>query len=246
MKGMDLKLAICGDSFCADYGKNPYPSFIHLLQTELNADILCTGRMGISLYHAYEDLITHYKNSDIIILCVTEPSRVSNRYRVGIGRGWNDDEQDDIIEWLQTKGSIHTKDGKRRRIDNKSGKPIINPLNEYEAKGFVDAITYYNKFIRNDDFHNVVQRGILRDIEFLLKEENKKVIYFRCFDNSFCGFEPSYGVWGDTKLLNYTSAGRKEYLNHMSEENNMRMFQFIKRIIEEDDFSCREIKMWSL
>ena len=31
MKGMDLKLAICGDSFCADYGKNPlslFPFFV--------------------------------------------------------------------------------------------------------------------------------------------------------------------------------------------------------------------------
>jgi hypothetical protein len=76
-----MKIAFCGDSYCAAINNEPYPSWPYLVAKEFDAKILCSGQGGGCLFYAYETMMKNINDADYIIFCITEPHRLASRYK---------------------------------------------------------------------------------------------------------------------------------------------------------------------
>jgi hypothetical protein len=242
-----MKIAFVGDSFCADANRNftasekkDYPtwlSWLELVARKFNAEIICTGHSGRALFHAYEDLLDTINEADYIVLCITKEFRLANKYKIGI-----------------------TPTGHSHGF-------LINYLSEIEgmpdpsavAKTLSIAASYYYKEVMSIDFHTTIHYLLIKEIDNILQEKNKKCIWF------FVGTHPiktSYkiksGPMGDTSLIalyeyNLNSSSSKEllsgydektyHLNHLRVKNNQIMANLIIDVIRNNDFSPRLIRM---
>ena len=221
-----MKIAICGDSYCADIRKDPYPTYPYLVAKEFNAEILCGGIAGHSLFHSYELLMEHIDNLDYIIFCVTDCARLPNRDRKGA--------------WV-----------------NMLDEDMIDRYTEEFEKKFIRAVRHYYSELMCIEFHELAQKLMLREIDELVNVFNKKCIFFKCFNSSFCDYTFENAVWGNSTLFDISVAEEKymtkeEFhqiqssdwrLNHLNEKDNINMANFIIDVIKKDDFTPREIDM---
>jgi hypothetical protein len=236
-----MKIAFCGDSYCNNIRKVSQPNksyfpYPHLVAKEFNAKILCNGLSGVALFHAYETMMENIEEADYIIFCVTEPYRFANRYRIPVGI--------DAVELYNTLGDDFTGIGGTVR------KKTL-------AKIKIAMKIYYEEIISHR-YHVITQRGLLREIDAVIKEYNKKCIFFKCFNSTFCDYTFENAVWGNSTLFDISVAEEKYMtkkeiksianftdwrLNHMNEQNNRNMANFIIDVIKQDDFTSREIDM---
>jgi hypothetical protein len=242
-----MKFALCGDSFCdAVYSppRAPYDTWPYLVSEEFGGKIICKGEGGLSLYHSYELFLKYVTESDYIIFCVTEPTRVSNRYRVPV--------------WISML-SQHMVEFRRKQAPTDTILP---------SRNFLKAIRYYYDEIMSIEYHETVQKLLLKEIDEIVGKLNKKCIMFKNFGenekdpntygySSFCGFEPKHCVWGDIalnsisdiELLSFSKQDMEELKygdkrhNHLNEQNNKNLSNFIIDVIKEDNFTPRKIKM---
>jgi hypothetical protein len=243
-----MKIAFCGDSFCADISPvdSPYP---YLISKELDADIVCGGQPGGSLFHSYETMMHYIDDIDYIIFCVTDEFRLPNRYKTPLLCTFDND-----AALPTTNKSFYISEHplcKLNKLQYPTGKKL---------KKFTEAVRLYYNEIFDEEYHKVVQRGILREIDSVIKEYNKKCIFFRCYNLSFQNYTFKNAVWGNLMLfddiscknmtdkeiqheierLSKESDGR---VNHMDKQNNRNMANFIIDVIKQDDFTSREIDM---
>ena len=75
-------------------------------------------------------------------------------------------------------------------------------------------------------------------------------IFFKCFSPTFSQYTFENAVWGNLALYDDISLveGKNltindSRLNHMNEQNNKNMANFLIDVIKKDDFIPREIKM---
>ncbi len=240
-----MKISIIGDSFCADMGNDPYPSWLYLLKHELPAEILCKGMKGAPLIHSFIPFEKNLSNSDLVIICVTDPGRIPNKYEISLAQGaWDYNSKEEVVNsMLKTAETIDSSIPVEL-----SPKEIISersvPITEYEAEKLYDSIISFNKWIRHDEFMKIQHRALLREMEYMIKKENKNVIWFRNFESSWPKWKPRIGVWGNKNLrVLPKDGGFSGEINHLSQKDNDSMFKFIKKIIEDDDYTPREIKM---
>jgi len=229
-----MKLAFCGDSFVVDTSDLSWPG---LISKEYNAEILCRGTSGLSLFHAYERMVEHINDSDYIIFCITDPSRLSNPFKLPIT----------INQGMDKNAFIEIKDTKKYRHSHGLLPSIFN------YKELQTAVKYYYKMLYDDSHMETTHRGLLREIESVVKKYNKKCIFLKCFSESFPEYIPENVVWGNLYLYedismkesNYdkSTASKDDRKNHLNEKNNYNMYLFLKDIIDRDDFTPREVKM---
>ena len=235
-----MKIAFCGDSFVVDTTDTSWPG---LLSKEYNAEILCKGTSGLSLFHAYEKMVEHINDSDYIIFCITDPSRLSNPFKLPIT----------INQGMDKNAFIEIRDDKRYSHSHGILPSVFN------YKELQTAVTYYYKMLYDDSHMETTHRGLLREIESVVKKYNKKCIFLKCFSESFPDYIPENVVWGnlylyeDISMKEYEVISRKELKeihkgkderkNHLGNKNNYNMYLFLKDIIDKDDFTPREIKM---
>jgi hypothetical protein len=229
-----MKLAFCGDSFVVDTSDLSWPG---LISKEYNAEILCRGTSGLSLFHAYERMVEHINDSDYIIFCITDPSRLSNPFKLPIT----------INQGMDKNAFIEIKDTKKYRHSHGLLPSVFN------YKELQTAVKYYYKMLYDDSHMETTHRGLLREIESVVKKYNKKCIFLKCFSESFPEYIPENVVWGNLYLYedismkesNYdkSTASKDDRKNHLNEKNNYNMYLFLKDIIDRDDFTPREVKM---
>jgi len=229
-----MKLAFCGDSFVVDTSDLSWPG---LISKEYNAEILCRGTSGLSLFHAYERMVEHINDSDYIIFCITDPSRLSNPFKLPIT----------INQGMDKNAFIEIRDDKRYSHSHGLLPSIFN------YKELQTAVKYYYKMLYDDSHMETTHRGLLREIESVVKKYNKKCIFLKCFSESFPEYIPENVVWGNLYLYedismkesNYdkSTASKDDRKNHLNEKNNYNMYLFLKDIIDRDDFTPREVKM---
>ena len=229
-----MKIAFCGDSFVVDTTDTSWPG---LLSKEYNAEILCKGTSGLSLFHAYEKMVEHINDSDYIIFCITDPSRLSNPFKLPIT----------INQGMDKNAFIEIRDDKRYSHSHGILPSVFN------YKELQTAVTYYYKMLYDDSHMETTHRGLLREIESVVKKYNKKCIFLKCFSESFPDYIPENVVWGNLYLYedismkepNFDSntISKDERKNHLNDKNNYNMYLFLKDIIDKDDFTPREIKM---
>ena len=223
-----MKIAFCGDSYCNNIRKVSQPNksyfpYPHLVAKEFNAKILCNGLSGVALFHAYETMMENIEEADYIIFCVTEPYRFANRYRLPINAP-------SIFSGYYEHG--------------------IELRKKTLAKIKIAMKIYYEEIISHR-YHEITQRGLLREIDAVIKEYNKKCIFFKCFNSTFCDYTFENAVWGNLVLYDDISLAEGKNLmtindsrlNHMNEQNNKNMANFLIDVIKKDDFIPREIKM---
>ena len=229
-----MKIAFCGDSFVVDTTDTSWPG---LLSKEYNAEILCKGTSGLSLFHAYERMVENINDSDYIIFCITDPSRLSNPFKLPIT----------INQGMDKNAFIEIQDDKRYSHSHGILPSVFN------YKELQTAVKYYYKMLYDDSHMETTHRGLLREIESVVKKYNKKCIFLKCFSESFPDYIPENVVWGNLYLYedismkepNFDSntISKDERKNHLNDKNNYNMYLFLKDIIDKDDFSPREIKM---
>jgi len=229
-----MKLAFCGDSFVVDTSDLSWPG---LISKEYNAEILCRGTSGLSLFHAYERMVEHINDSDYIIFCITDPSRLSNPFKLPIT----------INQGMDKNAFIEIKDTKKYRHSHGLLPSVFN------YKELQTAVKYYYKMLYDDSHMETTHRGLLREIESVVKKYNKKCIFLKCFSESFPEYIPENVVWGNLYLyedismkesnFDESTISKDDRKNHLNEKNNYNMYLFLKDIIDRDDFTPREVKM---
>ena len=229
-----MKIAFCGDSFVVDTTDKSWPG---LLSKEYNAEILCKGTSGLSLFHAYERMLENITDADYIIFCITDPSRLSNPFKLPIT----------INQGMDKNAFIEIQDDKRYSHSHGILPSVFN------YKELQTAVKYYYKMLYDDSHMETTHRGLLREIESVVKKYNKKCIFLKCFSESFPDYIPENVVWGNLYLYedismkepNFDSntISKDERKNHLNDKNNYNMYLFLKDIIDKDDFTPREIKM---
>tara|TARA_B100000959_G_scaffold281466_1_gene345576 strand:- start:125 stop:829 length:705 start_codon:yes stop_codon:yes gene_type:complete len=229
-----MKLAFCGDSFVVDTSDLSWPG---LISKEYNAEILCRGTSGLSLFHAYERMVEHINDSDYIIFCITDPSRLSNPFKLPIT----------INQGMDKNAFIEIRDDKRYSHSHGLLPSVFN------YKELQTAVKYYYKMLYDDSHMETTHRGLLREIESVVKKYNKKCIFLKCFSESFPEYIPENVVWGNLYLyedismkesnFDESTISKDDRKNHLNEKNNYNMYLFLKDIIDRDDFTPREVKM---
>jgi len=239
MRKKKCQIAFVGDSYCADTNDG---SWLNLVLKEYDAEMVCKGRGGTALFHAYEDLLGIIDEADYIILCITDAFRIPNRFGIPIDANWLS-----RISW-----------DFKKLLGNQP-----EEFGEHHEKAVKAGKWYYNE-IMSFEFHQVAQKGILMQIDELMLQKKKKCIWLPCFHNEMCmqSYVPKSGPIANNHLVDVARAefrgNLKEFAsverlqkegndgrrhNHFNEENNRNMARLIIDIIETNNFSPHEIKM---
>ena len=86
-----MKIAFVGDSFCKNawpptHGLPGQECWPWIVATDLNAEIIQLGHGGQHFYHAVMDFMLNILDADITIICVSEPYRIINRHKLPINK----------------------------------------------------------------------------------------------------------------------------------------------------------------
>jgi hypothetical protein len=231
-----MKIAFCGDSFCANVDNINYSTYPYLLALQ-GADIILNGTSGNPLYHSYMSLLEVIDKADYIVFCITEPGRLANKELLPICYG-------SVAENFPLT------------IDGKPWSEFFS-IPESELIKVMQSARNYYLYVMSHEFHDMAQKGILMQIDELMIQKQKKCIWFPCFDYSMQGYIPKSGPIADTDLRRISKLELKwlslqEQIdietedprpNHFNEENNRNMARLIIDIINKDDFTPKEIKM---
>ena len=247
-----MKIAFCGDSFCMNITKNLYPTYPYLVGKEFNAEVLGLGMGGCAIFHAYEVMMENINEADYIIFCVTDSARVPNKYRAS-ATAFSLTYKNNDNKW-----DYFPNDDKFYKMSEYSRDGGMVPSKK-EMKRFSEGLRIYYTDIMSWKFHEIAQRGILREIDIAIKEYNKKCIFLESFGHSFCDYTFENAVWGNLSLYHDISLPEEEFMtkeelnivrnnadfraNHMNEQNNKNVANFLIDIIKKDDFTPREIDM---
>jgi hypothetical protein len=240
-----MKIAFCGDSFCADITNDDYPSWPYLVANEFNGTITCKGLSGNALFHSYEELLPVVDESDYVVFCITDPHRLPNRHRIPITVA--------NTEYLVDSVSRGESDwvGRKYSVTNKIVEKTLRAGGIY----FTDLMSW--------EFHNMAHIGILMQIDNHMVEKKKKCIWFNCFDISTkidnkWKYTPKSGPIINTPLSSISQSETKGLsqkkqdeilfgdirVNHFNEKNNKNMANLVIDIIKNDTFNPREINIY--
>jgi hypothetical protein len=225
-----MKIAFVGDSYCASDSLN---SYLEIIASHFNAEIVCRGLPGRALFHSYEILLEVIDETDYIIFCITEPYRLPNKYGASITTisGWQELDKNPYYKSIKLNNRI---------------KSILRTATS----------EYYNNLI-SFKWHAVAQEGLLMLIDKLMLETKKRCIWFPCFNESMQGFVPKSGPIAGTTLLqiaeNCLNSGHlnsdtlgddidgKWIQNHLDKPNNLKLANLIIDIINSNNFSPRPV-----
>lgn len=180
-----MKIAFVGDSYCADVidieGTNI--SWLDLVSKEYNADILCIGRGGRALFHAYEDLLKIVNKADYIIFCITTYSRLPNRFGIPLDYNWVVENEDSLsAKWSIDKSIKNDQALEPELRQTKYHHYHSEHTNRHHMKAIKAGELYYKDLI-SFDFHQIAQKGILMQMDELMLQKKKKCIWFPCFED---------------------------------------------------------------
>lgn len=235
-----MKISFIGDSYCAEVGNEPFESYPFIVANYFNAEIICSGLAADTLFHSYQTFLEKVEESDYIIFCVSDFNRTPNRYRVPTVSGRIPSNMEELPLGASKK---------LRECWNK-----VYGDNDIFDELLISMDTYSKTM--DSEFHKIAQKGILREIDLLIKKLNKKCIFFKSFDDSFGGYIPENIVWCDKSLRSIKLNGNigiskkdlydvKNFpkMNHLFESDNKKVSKLIIDIIKSDNFTPREIKM---
>ena len=224
-----MKIAFCGDSFCADSRdfRTPYyncdsVSYLDIIAYELSAEIMCAGQPASALYSAYKQIKTVIGKVDYIVICVTNPHRLYNKH---VKVDFDQNMSTTFLNWEK---------------DN------ISQMFEYKK-----AITLYYKMLYDEAYNIDIQVALLQSIDNMLLEYRQRCIWLPCFENSMNDYIPKSGPMARIPLI---AISKSEFLsekdwtrnvdtdpvdtkrnNHMNDENNKNLAHFILDVFKQEN-----------
>ena len=250
-----MKIAFSGDSFCRDItaaGEVPntghilaFPSWPYLVAEEYQGTIIANGLPGTALFHSYEKLLEYIDDADYIIFCITDPYRLANKYGLSIIANKN-------RRW--TPGTFSPSKVKRlNHVINQYYTDIISfKWHEVAQKGLLMQIDELmlqkkKKCIWFASFDNSMQ-GYVPKNGPIGNTELHKISMTELTNSSMTPDEINnfFGISIDAVKSHNDSVysiDRRTRVNHMNEENNNNMANLIIDIINNDNFTPKEINM---
>jgi hypothetical protein len=213
-----MKIGIFGDSFADDYNMWPShfegvgPSWIDYIRNQnIEVDNYASG--GSGLYYSYEKFISSFEKYDRIIFLVSTPGRITISKNGEYGH------------WFSL---------------NQVEKELAACF-DYEKKVRLNAIYSYFKYVKNDQFDNLVHDML---IERILKTHDK-VLMIPSFGwsriqeltpfVSISEFEAAF--WNLTEVLPNDKNLYDARKCHMCEENNLMVGEEVFNWIKTDKFN---------
>jgi hypothetical protein len=168
-----MKIAFVGDSFCMSVGRDAPTGFCQedwpcLVAKKLNANIIQKGHGGEHFYAPVIDFLPRMLEADVTVFCVSEPYRSINKYSLPINMTW--------VQQLSAKEGNHWTT--RQALADKHNIPLNKMLEIAKA-----ADGYY-KYLFNQSSVELLQVGLVSFIDSLMKQHNKKAIWFPSFKQS--------------------------------------------------------------
>jgi len=165
-----MKIGFFGDSYCAgtpeydihgcddngDFSLTSWPSITTQL---VNGSMCCHCISGDTLWHTYQYLTENIENYDIIIICISDPVRPPNKYRIP---------------------TINNE-----LFDKVKAEKV---LNQEEIKGYINYLKLQGKY-EAKEYKYAAQIGILFKLDELLGQHGKKSLILPSFENSLQGYK---------------------------------------------------------
>ena len=213
-----MKIAFVGDSFCAEFeqeGNRGYSSWTMMLLNEYNATAIQKGISGDCLFHSYERLLDHIDETDLIIVCVSDPDRLANKDTVPMNLH--------IAEGMEME-SPTPKDIKKASLMYYK---YLWHLNFHRA-AHLGILTQIDQLILEKK---------KKCIWFPCFPNS---MYSKRLGK---GYKITSGPCGTTPLITYAEQHNPliPHSNHFSKEQNENMFTLIKGIIDMNAFESRPI-----
>ena len=257
-----MKIAFCGDSFCACAGPNeldelgwgdpPDYDWPWLVAQCFNADIIRCGIGGVNFFHSFQKLLERIDHADYIIFCVTEPQRIINKHKLQMSKSWLDEV------------SSQTKTGERF-LDFAASEGIPgfpgreeHGLNREQILELAISGKYYYENIMDHGATEVMQQGFLMYVDNMMVKRNKQCIWLNSFSSSnksspgwTDAYVPQSGPMGNISLhlisekTELLPESRLEFSkglyfdkrrNHFTKNQNIRISEMIIDTIKHDSF----------
>lgn len=165
-----MKIGFFGDSYCAepirskDLHSRKYDfSWPYQLRKMLNAEITNQCVSGDTLWHAYLYLEESIEDFDILIICVSDPIRLPNFYRIPT-----------VPPNFETRIAAERLKGVTIK-----GKGSVDEYEQY--------VLLHAKY-KGAGIEYATQIGVLHKLDELIGKHNKKTIILPCFENSLQGY----------------------------------------------------------
>ena len=219
-----MKIALIGDSFCADVDQSSWPWFV---AKEYNAEIIAKGIAGRHLFHAYEVLLDVVDEADYIIFCISEPYRVPNKHGLWItpvhyGVDVNDLEH--LQQNLKTFHQLYYDDFISLKWHEISQKGLIMIIDELMIEKKKKCI-WLPSFGFDDSMQGFIPKsGPITDVSLSLLSDNELLHL-------------------TDKQYHKIKRDPDERHNHFNKENNQNMANLIIDVIKSNNFTPREIKI---
>jgi hypothetical protein len=165
-----------------------------VVANQLDADIIQSGHGGKHFMLPVIEFLPKMFDADVIIFCVSEPYRMINNYNLPVNMTW--------VDQMMSKTGDHWEN--RQKLADDLGLPAGR------ITKIVEAADGYYKYLFNQTFAEFCQVGFISFIDSLMKEHNKKTIWFPCFTQSF---QLPGEYWNDTdKGKPYHKVAGKQYI----------------------------------
>jgi len=267
-----MKIAFAGDSFCMNASPDT-PSWPHLVAKKLNADIIQMGHGGQHFFHAVRALMPNILLADIIVMCVSEPYRVINNYNLPMNytwveqlttktgdhwknrQRWADEYNMPVSKLIKIAEAandyyIHIFDNNIAEVLQLMCLSFIDQLLKEHKKKVIWFPCFSQSFemsTRNgqDETHYEALKT-----RIVSQESPWIALYYLPMSGPSANiplFEISHLELKMDKLFTDADIDYQEKndtrLNHFNDENNINMANLIINIINNDDFTPKEIKM---
>ena len=213
-----MKIGIFGDSFADDYNLWPShfegvgPSWIDYIRDQ-NIEVDNYAYGGSGLYYSYEKFISSFEKYDRIIFLVTTPGRITVARDGEYGHWFNINQVEKELEVCF----------------------------DYEKKIRLNAVYNYFKYIKNDQFDNLVHDLLIdhiskkHDTILMLPSLESSRINNQIPLSAISKFEADF--WNLSEVIPHSRDLFDARKCHMCEENNLMIGKEIFNWIETDKFS---------
>jgi hypothetical protein len=183
-----MKIAFCGDSFCANAGPNglddlwwwdpPDYDWPWLVAKHFKARIICHGISGVNFFRSFQKFLGRIDDADYIIFCVTEPYRVINKHNIPMTQKWLDE-----VSSQTELGTHFLNCAATEGIPSHPGREE-HGLNREQILELAISGKYYYDNIMDHGAIEIMQQGFLMYVDNMMVKRNKKCIWLNSFSSS--------------------------------------------------------------
>jgi len=213
-----------------DFDQYDWPD---LVARHFNAEPTYCGFMGWSFIQTFNHYMNITKDEDIIVFCVTEPSRTTNKHHLPLNLHF-----ETIVQTDTPKGKWQLEYTARGpdKVKHKG-------LTQEKIKEIAKVSMYYRDNILDNDCNAAMHMCCIDYVDQMMVEKNKKCIWFNSFTELkhpwIKPFKPRSGPLAIEPLARFSEDLGKKWTNirnHYTKENNIGLSNLVIDMIKNDKF----------